>query len=103
MIIEKDTKMLIHSETRGVFYAKARRSFSLDEDAYPLTVLDPMDAKCIRGEEILLRAGATTIDLVEDEQIYAEEVQPEPDSENEIVNQPEGFVSGKYVSFGFSE
>lgn len=108
MIIAKGTKLLVRNENRGEFTAKARRSFSLDEDAYPLTVIDPMDARCVRGEEILPRAEATTVELMEDELIYAEEAQPETESENEIVNQPgsdlnSGFAGGNIVSFGFSE
>lgn len=66
MIIEKDTKMRIHHNTRGEFVAKARRSFSLDDDAYPLTVVDPMNARCVRGEEIQARASATILELLTD-------------------------------------
>ena len=86
MIIEKDTKVLVHHETRGVFVAKARRTFSLDDDAYPLTVVDPMDARCIRGEEILPRAAVTTLDLIE------EQPEPEPELTEEAFAEPESEI-----------
>lgn len=67
MIIEIGTKMLIHNTDRGEFYAKARRTFSLDDEVYPVVITDPMETSAVMNQEADLRAAATHIELVEEE------------------------------------
>ena len=75
MIIEKDTKMLIHHTARGKFYAKARRTFSLDDDMYPVIITDPLESHAVRNQEADLRAEMSEIELLE------MELETEPESE----------------------
>lgn len=88
MIINKNTKLIVNHKTRGEFLARARRTFSTDEEAYPMVVLDPMDSKCARGEEILARADSTKIELVEDIVNELDAV-PEQKPETQTDDEPE--------------
>jgi len=86
MIIEKDTKMLIHSTTRGKFYAKARRTFSLDDDMYPVIITDPLESHAVRNQEADLRAEMSKIELLEME--LETDPESEPVVDCDVVTQP---------------
>jgi len=86
MIIEIGTKMLINNAIRGEFYAKARRSFSLDDDMYPVTVIDPLESSTVPYQEVDLRAATTKIELLEEES--EEPVTPEAIVDGDVIIQP---------------
>jgi len=81
MIIEIGTKMLIHNANRGEFYAKARRTFSLEDEVYPVIITDPLDSTAVKNQEADLRGAVTEVELME--------LEVEPEIENEIQDNTE--------------
>lgn len=65
MIIEKGTGLYVNSQRRGCFLAVARRSFSTEDQFYPLTVVDPPDSKCVMREEVNPNAAHTYIEVAD--------------------------------------
>lgn len=65
MIIEKGTRLRVNSQRRGVFIAVARRSFSTEDQFYPLTVVDPLDSNSIMQEEVMPNSAYTEIEIAD--------------------------------------